>query len=100
MEGSRSQAQIQTGTIPSSHLKRARNPEDIAVLGDQATIVIRDFLIEHEELFEEETKQVKKHKAHSHSKSIQELQLMKGKKHLAEKVLKRKRNSFTNVLQQ
>ena len=38
------------------HISRARNPEDIAVLGDQATIVIRDFLIEHEELFEEETK--------------------------------------------
>ena len=35
------------------HLGRSNNPEDIRTLGDQANTVIRDFLIEHPEVFEQ-----------------------------------------------
>ena len=34
------------------HLGRSNHPEDIQTLGDQANIVIRDFLLEHPEAFE------------------------------------------------
>ena len=33
------------------HLSRATNPEDIVTLGDQANIIIREFLLEHPEVF-------------------------------------------------
>ena len=46
------------------HLCRASNPDDIIALGDQANIVIRDFLVDYPEVFEaketgKETKYVK-----------------------------------------
>ena len=54
------------------HLCRSQTPEDIITLGDQANIVIRDFLLEHPELFEtvESTKKTK-FKKHN-SKALEE----------------------------
>ena len=54
------------------HLCRSRNPEDIITLGDQANIVIRDFLLENPELFETvESAKKTKFKKHS-SKTLEE----------------------------
>jgi hypothetical protein len=62
------------------HLSRATNPEDIVTLGDQANIVIREFLLEHPEVFEAtETGNNSKYTKHQ-PKSIEEA--TKLKKHL------------------
>ena len=39
-------------TAVNFHLNRATNPDDIFILGDQANIVIRDFLLDNPEVFE------------------------------------------------
>ena len=62
------------------HLSRATNPEDIVTLGDQANIIIREFLLEHPEVFEAtETGKNSKYTKHQ-PKSIEEA--TKLKKHL------------------
>ena len=35
------------------HLSRANNAIDVGILSDQSTVVIKDFLLEHSELFED-----------------------------------------------
>ena len=60
------------------HISRANNPHDIGALGDQATVVIRDFLLEHSELFEDEAKETAKFRKHS-SKTLNELEDLKKK---------------------
>ena len=65
------------------HLCRSRNPEDIITLGDQANIVIRDFLLENPELFETvESAKKTKFKKHN-SKTLEEA--VKLKKELKKK---------------
>ena len=43
------------------HISRSKNPQDIVILGDQANVVIQNFLLEHPEIFEaaESTKKSK-----------------------------------------
>ena len=54
------------------HICKSKNPEDIITLGDQANIIIRDFLIENPELFENtETTKRSKYKKHT-LKSLEE----------------------------
>ena len=60
------------------HISRCNNPDDLKVLGDHCTCVIREFLIEHPELFEDDTKQHSKFQKHS-DKTLKELQTLKKK---------------------
>ena len=59
------------------HISRCNNPDDIKVLGDQCTIVIRNFLSNHSELFEDENKQSSKFRSHSNKTLAQLLELKK-----------------------
>ena len=66
------------------HLGRSNNPEDIKVLGNQANIIIRDFLLENPEAFEQiEATKKSKYKRHT-SKTLEEA--IKIKKELRNKV--------------
>ena len=59
------------------HICRAQDPEDISKLGDQANIVIRDFLLEHPDIFEaEESSKKTKHVKHT-SKTVAEAKQLK-----------------------
>jgi hypothetical protein len=82
------------------HISRCNNPDDIKVLGDQCTIVIRNFLSNHSELFEDENKQSSKFRSHSNKTLAQLLEL---KKTLRKEAFKKdadpsKRKQFHNCL--
>ena len=63
------------------HISRSNHQEDLKVLGNQVTIIIREFLIEHKELFEDENSSAetstsfRKHK----NKTLNELEDLKKK---------------------
>ena len=66
------------------HLGKSNNPDDIKILGDQANEVIREFLMEHPEAFEQvEASKKSKFKNHN-SKTLEEA--IKLKKELRKKV--------------
>ena len=58
------------------HLSRCNNPEDAAHLGDQITIVIRDFLLSKPELFVDEKSNSEFFKKHQ-SKPLEQLKKLK-----------------------
>ena len=64
------------------HLGRLNNEEDISHMGDQINIVIRDFLIEKEDLFVAEDSKQSPY-IHTHNKTLEAAQQQK--KHLKKK---------------
>ena len=67
------------------HISRAHDPEDISRLGDHANILIRDFLVDHPEVFEAvETNKKSKHAKHTSKTLAEAIKLKKELKKKAE----------------
>ena len=58
------------------HISRCNNPDDLKVLGDHCTHVIRDFLCDHSELFQEDPKPHSKFQKHANN-TLKELETRK-----------------------
>ena len=70
-EWSRLDSQLKQKLAPLHfHLNQCRNSQDISILGNQCTTVIRDFLEDNKELFVEEDKPRSKTKQLMNSRNI------------------------------